>query len=826
MKNNRYTFWKLISEKKIVIPIIQRDYAQGREKKEYVRKNILEQLGKGLFDNQPTELDFVYGTEARDKGLDTIRMYPLDGQQRLTTLWLLHWYIAYKANKLEEKANGNGGIKFKDILKNFSYETRTSSREFCEKLCELKYQKTDNIVDLIKNQTWFFSAWKQDPTIQAMLRMLNGTNNSKTNDRLFVDGIEILFKGKDKFEDYWEVLIKPECPIHFKFLPLQSSELPMSDELYIKMNARGKALTSFENFKAELVDWIYKDKYKEFWGTNNDEQNSNRAALISAIDNQWTDIFWNNTKNIGKVDEIYFAFLNRYFYNLVITDKRCNLNDKNASENKYYAYFNSIDKNMLFEDFGLYEYFLSQGKHIIGYIANVLKNYSISIRCYGEDIIERILQCEWDNDFHFIPKYKIENGNTVRTSDYAGNEIMDFSTINQKERVVFYAVCKYFNEGPIEKKNKIETESDGLMSLKRWMRFVWNLVSGFDGKGQSVIRNINAMQEAISYIDSITESHKVYEELEKRYEKFLSNCKIDGETALKRCFQEEIVKARQILSTLNNENVDKTWEDTIIDAEKYAFFCGAIRFLFTNKYGNIDWSEFKKKWKNIQSLIPEKEYRHCTKEMLPYLSDDEIKCIFYNCTLSNSDENLRKLLLTYSSYMHEWLLQRNKSQDKLSLLHSHLDSVIEEYPDFWIHPNWIHNLDILSNYVNRSGDYQNQSIVVGSDILGKAIEVLSNLDDITITFPESKVMPIIGLYIKFTYKYLDRDYSFRWQTSNWVDMYEDDKKLYDREGEYKQLHTHYGDTSEFCFNDSNELVKELNRCIKKYADLNDFKELF
>lgn len=816
MKNNKYTFWKLISEKKIVIPIIQRDYAQGREKKEYVRKNILEQLGKALFDNQPTELDFVYGTEARDMKLDTIRMYPLDGQQRLTTLWLLHWYIAYKAKKLEENINGKDVIK--DILKNFSYETRISSREFCEKLCELKYQEIDNIVDLIKNQTWFFSAWKQDPTIQAMLRMLSGTNHSKINDELFIDGIEMLFKGKDKFEDYWKVLIKSECPIHFKFLPLQSFELPMSDELYIKMNARGKALTSFENFKAELVDWIYKDKYKEFWGTNNDEQNINRAALISAIDNQWTDIFWNNAKGIGRVDEIYFAFLNRLFYNLVITDKSCSLNDKNASRNKYYAYFNSIDKNKLYEDFGLYEYFLSQRKDIIVYIASVLKNYSISMRRYRENAIERILQCEWDNDFHFIPKYKMENGNPIRTSDYADNEIIDFSTINQMERVVFYAICKYFNEGSIE--------TDDAISLKRWMRFVWNLVSEFDGTGQSHIRNIKAMQEAISYIDSITDSHNVYEELGKEYEGPLSNFKINGETALKRRFQEEIVKARQILDTQNDKNGSKIWEDTIIEAEKYAFFCGAIRFLFTNKEGYIDWANFKDKWKNIQSLIPEKGNRRCTKEMLPYLCDDEIKCIFYNCTLSNSDENLRKLLLTYSSNMHEWLLQHNnKSQDESSLLHFHLDSVIEDYPDFRIHVNWENNLDILSNYSNRSGNYQNRSIVIGSNIFGDAIKLLSSITGIKITFPESTKTPIIGLHIKFTYKYSDNDYTFRWQDSNWVDMYENDEKLYDKGGEYMQLHTHYGGTSEFFFNDSNELIKELDRCIKKYADLNDCKEL-
>ena len=37
MKNNRYTFWKLLDENIIEIPIIQRDYAQGRTDEKRIR---------------------------------------------------------------------------------------------------------------------------------------------------------------------------------------------------------------------------------------------------------------------------------------------------------------------------------------------------------------------------------------------------------------------------------------------------------------------------------------------------------------------------------------------------------------------------------------------------------------------------------------------------------------------------------------------------------------------------------------------------------------------------------------------------------------------
>lgn len=234
MGYNKYTFWQLISEKRIVIPIIQRDYAQGREGKEYVRKGFLEQLGNAIFKNGSIELDFVYGTE-NDK-----TMYPLDGQQRLTTLWLLHWYVAYHAGKTnlasftedeKKKLKNQSGklenfeaskqeiVKTISTLKNFSYETRTSSREFCEKLCELEYKKTDNIVKHIMSQTWFFSIWKQDPTIQAMLRMLSGTSNTNSQDRELVDGIEKLFENNKDFPAYWKYLTENN-QITFNFLPL------------------------------------------------------------------------------------------------------------------------------------------------------------------------------------------------------------------------------------------------------------------------------------------------------------------------------------------------------------------------------------------------------------------------------------------------------------------------------------------------------------------------------------------------------------------------------------------------------------------------------
>ena len=137
------TLYRLLKSERIEIPIIQRDYAQGRDSKVYLRERFLGNLIKSLRTGESLNLDFVYGTKEHGA------MWPLDGQQRLTTLWLMHWYIVVRTNMLSIE---------KEWLKNFTYETRTSSRDFIISLCEFDTEAFNSskqgIVDYIKDQTW------------------------------------------------------------------------------------------------------------------------------------------------------------------------------------------------------------------------------------------------------------------------------------------------------------------------------------------------------------------------------------------------------------------------------------------------------------------------------------------------------------------------------------------------------------------------------------------------------------------------------------------------------------------------------------------------
>ena len=56
--NERITFWELLDEKKIEIPVIQRDYAQGRDKDNVndIRKNFLNSIKDALKNEEPLDL--------------------------------------------------------------------------------------------------------------------------------------------------------------------------------------------------------------------------------------------------------------------------------------------------------------------------------------------------------------------------------------------------------------------------------------------------------------------------------------------------------------------------------------------------------------------------------------------------------------------------------------------------------------------------------------------------------------------------------------------------------------------------------------------------
>lgn len=264
LQNKKYSFWELLQKVGIKIPIIQRDYAQGRknQKVQFVRENFLNTIHEALLNYQPIDLDFIYGTLKNDY------LIPLDGQQRLTTLFLLYFYLALKDSK-DNKLTQD----IKNILLKFTYETRLSSREFCRNIIEkqITLEINRHISDIIKDQSWFLSSWQNDPTISSMLIMLDSIQNKFTEDSLF----NLLTK-----------INEDNKLITFSFLDLDDFHL--TDQLYVKMNARGKPLSEFENFKSKYESFLKDERVK------------------AKLDNEWFDIFWRLNASDVKKQIAYF----------------------------------------------------------------------------------------------------------------------------------------------------------------------------------------------------------------------------------------------------------------------------------------------------------------------------------------------------------------------------------------------------------------------------------------------------------------------------------------------------------------------------------------
>ena len=259
---------------RIEIPKIQRDYAQGRENESEVADRFLDKIFECLKENKNLELDFIYGS------VNENTVYLLDGQQRVTTLFLLYWYIALREDGFNEE--------IKEGLKKFTYSTRVSSREFCKNIIDnieyIKkyYSNEKKLSNIIKNFYWFTN--ENDPTIKAMLNMID--------------------KIDAKYKLYNENLFDRLKNIQFYFLPLNNFNL--TDEIYLKMNARGKPLTSFENFKALLEDF-FKDKI----------DNDILQQYKIKIDTSWVNFIWILTKDYKKVDDLFmklFSFIFEMLY--------------------------------------------------------------------------------------------------------------------------------------------------------------------------------------------------------------------------------------------------------------------------------------------------------------------------------------------------------------------------------------------------------------------------------------------------------------------------------------------------------------------------------
>lgn len=281
------TFRRLMEKEAVIlIPKVQRDYAYGRdeEKVRDVLNGMLDSMLAAVRNNTSEIFDFVYGGSYVTKNDITSGLVPLDGQQRLTTLFLLH-FVASVVQK---------DVTAEDVawLRKFRYETRQSATYFCSELIgeirkdiilrrKNEKEPEKSIRSIIEDNPKYLATYGTDPTISSMLNV--------------IDVIEEKLK-KEPIPDLWDALEKQD---NILFYSLSLEKFGLNDDLYIKMNSRGKKLTEFEIFKSDFEKAV-----KSVSPRRKDE-------ISARIDNHWMDVIWGYARKsnaediIGKADMAY-----------------------------------------------------------------------------------------------------------------------------------------------------------------------------------------------------------------------------------------------------------------------------------------------------------------------------------------------------------------------------------------------------------------------------------------------------------------------------------------------------------------------------------------
>ena len=662
-------------KRNIQIPLLQRDYVQGG--RESVIVPFLEQLVSAVLNEDCTvNLNYIYGYEEKDGFI------PIDGQQRLITLWLLHLYI-YSQQSLV-----------------FPVDLEFESREFADAFSKkLKEKLSDalkltgvKLKDYIVDSPWFVTGWLYDATVANMLEALNK--------------IHEIIGGIPASDIYTQ-------NISFDFLNIK--EVGLDDDVYVKMNGRGRPLTYFENLKSwmdEQVKTLFgeDDQFTKDWRTK--------------MDNDWSELFWNNRNTKQEHPEEIDDEQLRFFYSMLLLFWK--KNDIGFCSNESDETRRKVLKTLLEckELISLYQIhkFALFNREVFRFISeslDVLREISIYV---NKKLDERITKILGFDSSETTLLYKI----ALKEATY------------EKTLPLLYAITKT----PVVYRNE--------NTFFRWMRLWSNLILNSD------IRNDN-IKKACATIDLVSENI-VDDNLYNVVSALLWK---DGIGFAKEQFNEERTKAKQIIE--GEPRADgKSWEETIINAENHAFFKGAVRFLFTGEDGSENWVDFDKKLRYAKEYFPSDcsdEYPN-TIELAKYFEDNDVKSLWHYYSFEKKENTWRTLLLSKQhKQIHGFLMKL--PVPRKSVLIEDLENLISEInSSLWLR-NWYTENCFLTNYDKQVSVPENGFVyMVGERPRNRVIIELEQLSqDIKFRggYPDSCRKEVNGLYY---YRGLQVDFKY------------------------------------------------------------------
>lgn len=327
----------------------------------------------------------------------------------------------------------------------------------------------------------------------------------------------------DSAHNFYEKLTNTIKPyITFQFLDLLSFSL--SDEIYIKMNARGKPLTIFENFKAKL-----EQKIQSFEGPWPTYQLSFKGGhvdgyeyFIHKVDTDWANLFWpyrNENSDDNNFDDEIMNFIRLIIAYQYLIDKK---------EQPIEAHVISDD---IFGRNGQLE-------------PLTLSKYE-ELNCLNKDFFVRlisILDLIYNDG---LADNKIKN---YTANGYHYSEEKTFISVlkndaSYDDKLRFYAFYSFMVKSP------------NVNELTEWLRVVYNLTEN------TIINTSDEFFKAFWAIDKLCQSKSPI------LESLVNDIEISGFTGAQ--ITEEKIKAHLLSKS-------QEWREVIVAAEKHSFLKGQI----------------------------------------------------------------------------------------------------------------------------------------------------------------------------------------------------------------------------------------------------------
>ncbi len=517
-------------EMPVRIPRIQRDYAEGRnvESIERKRRNLLNDMLDVIYNiKENLSFDFVYGYIKNSKGDVVVDnswqndpnsvFEPLDGQQRLTTLFLLHWLFG-------RDKSISIGVENKKSL--FIYETRDTSEEFCHWLVG------QNAQDII-------TRWEKEVKIASATNKKNQEKwKTEKNDRGNVDQIAnrlrfplvpvpSLFDYMQSIETFkWDWHDDPN--IHSMITVLETAvdlinERGLSyqtgiannsnlnnidfmlldnlncdgEQLFEKMNARGKPLTSFEVLKSSLEE----EMERQYLPLSNLTLTQDWRT---AIDGKWIDFCWDNS-NVGqnpelssvkdvetKLERLITRMAEKSFYRTDIQRKQ-----QTQSEALDYAYLlkQAVEGSQEGKDKIMDRYFDYARSMRAANVTNLSQLDFGVIYQDIENLLYKDSDGKWKDASTLIPQLNRDNSNTLLL------EFLESTT--HSIRVMMYAMLAYLRIVPAA---TLAQNAQELANFRDWMRFIRNVYNANNKTAR--LDNFGDVRNAIKAVDEWLERYK------------------------------------------------------------------------------------------------------------------------------------------------------------------------------------------------------------------------------------------------------------------------------------------------------------------------------